>query len=450
MSKFSDFFKRLKDSKFSKDLIITVIGQIIVLLVTFGINKIISITGSDGYFADFNIIKKLSAVVGYIILFALGIALPKYIPECIAREDKKGAAYYFITSLLIICIMAVLVIAVLVIFRNPLAKLFFGGKELAKYMVPTAFYSFSVALTSYVYSYYRAVERYYAYSISQIIVQVITFIPVLFLSEKLVWLLWVWTIAFSLFSLAILIKAFFRFKPELTNIDKRLILKSGKELLVYCTPRIPGEIVLFAFTLVPLIIVKNKFGNVESDYFAAIISVNAALASLFSFVGIILLPSVSNSLVKNDLRSVTKQILLIAAVFLVLSLLMIGFVFLFPKFIIKVLYSSDYYDAIPLMKIATVALLPNAFYLLFRNPLDAINKFPFNTVCLAVGFVLMIVIMSVSKTIEMCAWSFVIGYAVLGVLSVLAWLLCLFLRKRKQMKILNATEETPSEQEEEE
>lgn len=447
MSRLKEIFSKAKDSKFIKDLLITVIGQLAVLLVTFGLNKLLSNTVTIAEFGIYNVIKKVSAVAGYIMLIALGIALPKYIPECRERKDDKGAAYYFVASLLIIAFMSLLTIALMVIFRTPLSRLFFGEDGFAKYMLPTAFYSFAVALTTYVYSYYRAVERYYAYNVSQIIVQVLTFLPAIFLYFDLIMLLWVWTAVFSLFSLVILIKALFKFKAELKSVEPKLLLKSGKELLIYCSPRLPGEIVLFAFSLVPLVIVTNKFDLTQSGLFSSAVSVNTALASLFSFVGIILLPSVSKSMVKNDIKSVTKQILVILVLFVALALLMIGFVYLFPEFVIKVLYSEEYFEAIPLMKIIILAILPNALYLLFRNPLDAMSKFPYNTICLVLGFAIMIALMLLSKTVLQCAAAFIIGYCVLGVLSMGAWLLSVFLKKRR-IKRETAKNEAESEKNE--
>lgn len=434
MSGLKEIFSKAKNSKFIKDLLITVIGQLAVLLVTFGLNKLLSNTVTIAEFGIYNVIKKVSAVAGYIMLIALGIALPKYIPECRERKDEKGAAYYFVAALLIIGFMSVLTISLMVIFQTPLSKLFFGEGGFAKYMLPTAFYSFAVALTTYVYSYYRSVERYYAYNISQIIVQVLTFLPAIFLYFDLIILLWVWTAVFSVFSLTVLLKAVLKFKPELKGFESKRLFSSGRELLIYCSPRLPGEIILFAFSLVPLVIVTNKFGLVQSGLFSSAVSVNVALASLFSFVGIILLPSVSKSMVKNDIKSVTKQILIILILFLVLAAMMIAFVYLFPKFVIKVLYSDEYFEAIPLMKIIILAILPNALYLLFRNPLDAISKFPYNTICLILGFVVMVVLMLRSTTILQCAIAFIIGYAVLGVLSMGAWFLSVILKKRKIKK----------------
>lgn len=431
MSRIKDFLQKCKNSKFVKDLLITVIGQLLVLLVTFGLNKIISNAGTVEEFGIYNTIKKASSVIAYVMLMAMGIALPKYMPEARARDDEKGGAYFLVAALIIMAIVSVLIIAVLALFQKQFSRLLFSNSGFSYYILPTACYSLSIALTNLVYSYYRAVEKYYHYNIAQIVGQVLTFLPILFLADNLIWLLWVWTIVFSIFSLVIILLGLLRVRGHLKPFDNKLLLKSSKELLVYCTPRVPGEIVLFAFSLVPLIVVTNKFDLTQTGYFSSAVSINAAFSSLFSFVGIILLPSVSKSMVKDDIKSVVKQILVIAAVFFVIALLIIGFVFLFPKFIVSVLYSNEYWDAIPLIKIICLAILPNAFYMLFRNPLDAISKFPYNTICLAISFTVTILCMTFAPTINACAWWFVIGYLVLGVLSACACCVSLILKKRK-------------------
>ena len=134
MSGLKEIFSKAKNSKFIKDLLITVIGQLAVLLVTFGLNKLLSNTVTIAEFGIYNVIKKVSAVAGYIMLIALGIALPKYIPECRERKDEKGAAYYFVAALLIIGFMSVLTISLMVIFQTPSSKLFFGEEGFKMYM----------------------------------------------------------------------------------------------------------------------------------------------------------------------------------------------------------------------------------------------------------------------------------------------------------------------------
>ena len=186
-------------------------------------------------------------------------------------------------------------------------------------------------------------------------------------------------------------------------------------------PRVTGECVLFAYTLLPLLIVTNKFGFEQSGYFSAAISINTMVTPLFSFVGVILLPEVSKCLVNHKLKEAQRKIRLLMLIYIVLSILGILFVEMFPKFVVKILFQSEYEAAIPLIRITIISILPNSLYLLFRNPLDAISKIPYNTICLISSFIIMLLGMLFANDIALCAYIFMGAYCLLGIMSWIFW-----------------------------
>ncbi|HFU3699517.1 TPA: hypothetical protein ACGOZB_001455, partial [Streptococcus suis] len=72
-----------------------------------------------------------------------------------------------------------------------------------------------------------------------------------------------------------------------------------------------------------------------------------------------------------------------------------------------------------------ISILPNAFYLLLRNPLDGLSKFPYNTICLIISFVIYLVLLISSKNIEQVAYSIVAAYSILGAMSLFFWIFAL-------------------------
>ena len=67
-----------KQSGFIKDVVVTFLGQIIVLVTNFLINKMIAIFVGVSAFGIFNITKRSATVIGFIILLELGISIPRY------------------------------------------------------------------------------------------------------------------------------------------------------------------------------------------------------------------------------------------------------------------------------------------------------------------------------------------------------------------------------------
>lgn len=82
-----NFFNKIKNSKFSKDVILTLFSQIIIMCSALGINKILSeILGVEGY-GQYSIIKKSSAVLSFMMLGGMGITLPRFLSSYLAEND---------------------------------------------------------------------------------------------------------------------------------------------------------------------------------------------------------------------------------------------------------------------------------------------------------------------------------------------------------------------------
>lgn len=67
------------------------------------------------------------------------------------------------------------------------------------------------------------------------------------------------------------------------------------------------------------------------------------------------------------------------------------------------------------------SIIPNAYYLLLRNPLDGKSKFPYNTVCLLISFMVYIIVLLFAPDIKVCAVDTIAAYTVLGILTFISW-----------------------------
>lgn len=413
------------NSKFGKDVIITILGQMIVLLCTFGVNKLLSINlGTIGY-GEYSIIKRTAGVITYIILAGMGIAIPKYIATYRQLEDDVKEARYLISGMAIMFLLSGVTLFLLFIIKSKFAKVLFSDEGYEFYIFPMLFYSLSLALTTFVYSYYRSIDKFYKYSISQIFIQIVTLIIAFKFSKNLITLLYVWSFIIGGYGVYICLDIWniYYKKAKIKSINKDL-KPYIHELITFCFPRIPGEFVLFAYTVVPLIIINYKDGIEVSAYFAAATSINSMVSPLFSFVGLVLLPMISKSVVSNDFSEADNKIKGLAKIYLIIGVLGIIFVEVFTPFIINMLFSSEYMNIIPVVRIMILAVLPNAFYLLLRNPLDAISKIPYNTINLSISFLALNIMIFMSSDIISYSLSFVISYVILGVLSFRSWKKC--------------------------
>ena len=412
--------KLFKRDAFYKDLIITFGGQMIVMILSFVLNKIISNQYSVSDYGVYSILKRFSSVITFVMLMAMGIAIPKYVAEAKAKKNKELMESYMISGLITIFTMFLAITIVLVPFGSLWARLIFNDSNYQNYMIVVCLFSCGNCLLTYAYSFYRGINEFVKYSVINIILQIILIVPTLFVKCNLWELYLVWgivSISYSLIKIRIIYN-----KNQFSFKDIKEKLFSLKELIIYSLPRVPGEFILFAYSLIPLTIVSYKFVTEQVGYFSAALSINSLITPLFSLVGTILLPLVSGSKYNNNEKEVNDKIKVLAYIYTVVSVLAIGFVYVFGEFLLTLLFNQEYTKSMEIVRIMIISILPNSYYLLLRNPLDGKSKFPYNTICLLISFVAYVILLLFAETIKVCAFDTIVAYVVLGALTLLSWL----------------------------
>lgn len=410
----------LKKDSFYKDLIVTFGGQMIVMVLSFVLNKIISNQYSVSDYGVYSLLKRFSSVITFVMLMAMGIAIPKYVAEAKAQKDKVLMESYMVSGIVVISIIFVCITVVLSLFDNFWARLIFNDNEYGKFMLIICLYSYGNCLVTYAYSFYRGINKFVKYSVINIILQFIFIVPTIFVKRNLWKLYLVWsviTIGYSILEILIIYK---ENKFSIKNLKRKLF--TLKELIQYSVPRVPGEFILFAYSLIPLTIVSYKFGTEQVGYFSAALSINSLVTPVFSLVGTILLPLVSGSKFNKKEKEVNQKIKILAYIYTAVSILAIVFVYVFGENLLIILFNKEYIKSIDIVRIMIISIVPNAYYLLLRNPLDGKSKFPYNTICLLVSFVIYVVLLLFASNIKMCAVDTIIAYTVLGALTLGSWI----------------------------
>ena len=103
------------------------------------------------------------------------------------------------------------------------------------------------------------------------------------------------------------------------------------------------------------------------------------------------------------------------------SLLITLILYAFTSFLTCLLFASNYVATADLSRIMILAILPQAIYLLYRNPIDAVSVIPYNTIILGICLFVMIVSFSLSTTLTQFAWAYFAVSALQGIMSWLTW-----------------------------
>lgn len=418
--------KRLRNkilhSQFRKDILLTLISQIVIMLSAFIINKLLSTgLGVDNY-GYYSIIKKTSSVIAFVILSGMGIALPRYISYYKAINKKRLMEATIIGAACIVLGMACFIFIILLFFEPTLSYIIIGSDNRILYLLTISF-SFSIALSSFLYSLYRGNGNFIKFSVSQFVVQIILLILCLISRTNLLLLLFFWSCSTLLIS-GILVM--FELKKILSiNRQKINLIKIAvKELSIYGFPRLLGDFSLFSFTAAPLIIINMKSGISDSAFFSVGITLMSMISPLFAFLGTTLLPHVSELFAKNEggkIRRIVSKLLLI---YCILSIVISLIIYFKINFFISMFFCIDYIASANVCQIIICSILPQSIYLLLRNPLDSISKVPYNTFNLLISFIVLLGLFFFSQSLIEFGFSFLISFSLLAVLSFISWEFC--------------------------
>lgn len=398
-----------------KDLIFTLLSQIGIMVIGLLINKVLSNYLSTDDFATFNIIKRNASVVGFTLLGGLGIALPRFLPQLEKREEKRD---FIINSLWLMFFITILIVVIFILFQHYLTELIFGSA--ANYLLFLMLLNgLAIALTSYLYALYRGVHELLKFSLVQFLIQFSILLFCVFYREDFISFL-IYSSLFQCVIVVLLLSLYF--KKKLSSYER---YKYNKEevysIFRYSGPRLIGDFILFSLSSIPLIILSRRFGLTNSSYFVVAVTLNAIITPIFSYVGVILLPKVSQSIKDkkfNRMKSLLNKFMLL---YLLMSICTIGFIYLLGENLIMILFSEKYLASLLLVKVTALSIIPNSVYLLLRNPIDAISEKAYNTWNLLITLIFVCIGMSIADTVLNASIIYVIGFGILALLSFFRW-----------------------------
>ncbi len=424
----NSFIKNLKEklkSSLGKDIGLTLTSQLVIMIIAFIVNKILSNSlGVEGY-GQYSIIKRSSAVLSFVMLSGMGIALPRYLPGFIVKNDKKNAKSTIISSFLIISLVSFLVILGCFLMTDTLGIIITGDNNNQLYF-SAVLYAFSLALGSLLYAYYRGSGKFILFSFSQIVIQVIILIGVILFGKDLILVLKLWTIApllFILISVTIELRNNNLFKNNILSW-KNHIIPQIRTLSSYGFPRLVGDFLLFSLAAFPLIFISRKLSVESSAYFAVGITLTAMVIPLFSFLGMVLLPYVSSAIAENNFIKADKLIGKLLILYIVMAVFATVTLWLGIETFIRIFFSKEFLASSGISKILVASILSESIYLLLRNPIDASSKIPFNTFNMFISFTLMTILFSFSNTLKQFAISYLIVSVIKSGLSYVSWQFC--------------------------
>lgn len=424
--------KLISGSSFRKDVLWTFSTQIIVMLLAFGITKVASNRLSVDDFGQYNVIRRSVSVISFIMLAGMGITLPRYLAIFQgARHYRKMIDLTFCSFIFVIAV-CVLTCVIGIVFSSYFIPIVTGSSDASLYWIAMAF-AFGTAISSFLIAYYRGVNDFKKYGLSQIALQLLLFLCMILIPSINVNTIFVtWFIASVLLTLLFFLFENFHSKNILFHGYRTSQIQSMmKTISLYTTPRIVGDFFLFSFSAFPVVYLSQKMSMSDVAYYSVGLTVVNMAMPVFSFLGVVLLPYVSGAISKGNFKDAERLISRLARWYIILAVLLTVVFWFFMSAIINIFFSPDYLICERNSRILLMSVIPQSMYLLYRNPLDAVSTLPFNTLILVVSCAVLVLLFTISNTLFDYSFSFVISSVFQGALSVVAWY---WLKKRDYLK----------------
>ena len=415
--------KEKLNSGMGRDVVWTFSLQILIMLCSFAINKLLANRLSIDDFGQYNVIKRSVQVLSFVMLAGVGIALPRYIPLYRNSTPPRRIAPLLSASFIYIIGVSLLVVMICLLFSTQMQDIIVGQSDNHLLLLIALAYAFTLAMAQYVFAYYRGIGHFKWYNGTQLAMQLLIIIPLVILP-----ILTVSHVFISWLILTVLLVAYLMGRElwhKKFNFSARL--ESLHEIIKYASGRLVADFFQFTLSAFPLIYISNMQGLQATAYFSVGIFFVTMVTPVFSFMGIILLPYISQSIARQEMAEADRLVNRLAMIYAGASLLITGFIFIFTEFLTTLLFSNDYVVTKELTRIMVLSILPQAAYMLYRNTIDAVSVIPYNAIFLGLCLVVMVISFMLSTTITHYAWAYL---AVSTLQGLLAWLIWRFLRKK--------------------
>ena len=407
-------------SQMSKDVIWTFTIQMAIMLCAFAVTKILSNRLSVDDFGQYNLIKRSIQVLSFVMLAGVGIALPRYIPLYKKGNEPKSIVPLLIATLIYIIGITLLICIICGILNKEMQSIILGEYGNNSLFIIAIAYAFALAMAQFTFAYYRGTGNFKWYNGTQLTVQTAIILPLIlfpFLTTKIVFTAW-------LIITAILVTIYLGREFAIKRMPHVTLTEVKSELntvIRYSSGRLVADFFLFSLSAFPLIYISNSLGLQPTAYFSVGITFVTMVTPSYSFMGIILLPYVSESLANKDLQRASIFINKLTLAYLLSAIAIVAFIYVFINFLTSFFFSESYLMTSDLSRIMILSVLPQAIYLLYRNPIDAISVIPYNTIILGISLIAMIFAFSHFSSLVQLAWSYVAVSLLQGVLSWITW-----------------------------
>ncbi len=409
----------MKITKSKLDYVITFITEFLLLCAGLLVYRFAKTNFNNEGFVEYALFRRTLSFVQPILIIGLGVGLPRYVSISESKSNRREAGTYLISATLILTSVLIIVLPIILIFKQEFAWLFFGGYEYSKFIQPLLVLIIGICFHSLAYSYLRGKLFMLHANSLQIINLGLILISSFFICKSIIEVIYFTGFGWLIFSIIFL----FPFWRKANGIRK-LYVEKIRELLKYGIQRVPGDIGLAAMLTVPVITTAHFSGIEAAGYLAFGISLLNMSGAVFSPISLILLPQ-SSALFANKQYGLLKQraikVLIVTIIISALGLIVFE---LFANEILEIYLTDVSPSLMQTCMILISGCVGYCIYISLRSVLDACYIKAVNTKNLIIVILLYVILETInyfvfSNNIKVHLVIISISFNFLGLLTLL-------------------------------
>lgn len=413
----------MKVSKFLKDLIITGLSQVVVLLFGFLLIKIMTASLDSDYFGLFTLMRKWISILLPVMTLNLTLGLTRYI-----SFEEENARFYLNIALLVFGFLSTLMLMVFLLFPGAFAELLFNDPGTRALVYILVFFLAANFMELITYSYFRGkLNMSTANGMRTLFYGVPLLLGLGMLVKKSALQAAALNLFFLLYSAAgVFIGIYYLRKEfsftafrELFKIHWRTTFDKSRNFFFFGLNRIPAVVFNALVLSLPAVIAAHRISLTAAGYMGLVLMVLRLLEVFSMPFNMIFLPKFSAMIKDNQMDNIKNY-----------SLVVLDFIFTFLPVVAVMLFGLTHYIVvawvgptyIPVVKSIAVTILFSMFYLayaLIRGILDGLFTFPYcNFINFAGFFVMAVLSLLMGYDVFRLTLAFGCGLLALGLFSI--------------------------------
>ena len=339
-------------------------------------------------FSEYAVARRTISLIYPLPLLGIAIALPRYVAHAVGTGNGVRSAKYFGAA--VWCMGIGLLVSVLLMnsFPGMFAYTFFAGREYANLVFPLSVLLIGLVLHTLVYSYFRGRLEMRRANLLQLINYGIV-PPAAFVAFHN-------NVRSVLSALGILTTVVACVGLALTPLRQASVhvVTEAKELLRYGLQRVPGDFVQMAIFTLPVTFVAHFNGMQKAGYVAFGVSVLNMMCSVFSPIGLILLPKASRMFAEQSCEEANQHISQISRLTILVSLFITVVLAALAEPLMRIYLGQGYEQVAGTVRLVVCGGVPFCLFYVQRSVVDAFHENGINTRNLVLAFTTLVLLVS--------------------------------------------------------